>query len=69
MRVNKILSEVSLVIADLAVSVKGEIQSCPTLCAVVPGEGAELDRLIPLNTPDGRPIFMNYDHAHRPLNT
>ena len=48
MRVNKIMSEVSLVIADLAVSIHGEIQSCPTLCAVVPGDGGELDRLIPL---------------------
>jgi len=68
MRVNKILSEVSLVIADLSVSINGEIQSCPTLCAVVPGQDSELDRLIPLNTPDGRPILMNYDNAIRPLN-
>ena len=69
MRVNKIMSEVSLVIADLAVSIHGEMQSCPTLCAVVPGDGGELDRLIPLNTPDGRPIFMSYDNAIQPLNS
>lgn len=69
MRVNKIMSEVTLVIADLSVSIHGEIKSCPTLCAVVPGVGSELDQLIPLNTPDGRPIFMNYDNAIRPLDS
>jgi hypothetical protein len=63
MKVTKILSEVRLVIADLEVHLGAELRSSPTLCAVVPGvDGAE-DRIVPLSTPDGRPIFMKVENA------
>lgn len=63
MKVTKILSEVRFVIADLEVHLGAELRSSPTLCAVVPGvDGAE-DRIVPLSTPDGRPILMKVENA------
>ncbi len=62
MRVKQILSDARLVIADIEVSLNGVLRSSPTLCAVVSDQkGAE--QVIPLNTPDGRPILMNWDNA------
>jgi hypothetical protein len=61
MRVKQILSDVRLVVADIEVSLDGKLRSSPTLCAVVRKEGGE--EVIPLNTPDGRPILMNWDNA------
>ena len=61
MRVKSILSEVKLVIADLEVPLGKELRSSPTLCALV-GEG-DTAKVVPLNTPDGRPIFMSMDNA------
>jgi hypothetical protein len=61
MRVKQILSDVRLVIAEIEVSQNGTLRSSPTLCAVVNKEGA--DQVIPLNTPDGRPILMNWDNG------
>lgn len=61
MRVKSILSEVRLVIADLEVPLGNELRSNPTLCAMV-GEGDDA-RVVPLNTPDGRPIFMRMENA------
>lgn len=61
MRVKHILSDVRLVIADLEVNLGTELRSSPTLCAVV--STPEGERVVPLNTPDGRPIFMKMDNA------
>ncbi len=61
MRVKSILSEVKLVIADLEVPLGTELRSSPTLCALI-GEGEDV-RVVPLSTPDGRPIFMKMDNA------
>jgi hypothetical protein len=61
MRVKQILTDVRLVIADIEVNHNGALRTSPTLCAVVQKGGAE--EVIPLNTPDGRPIFMNRDNA------
>jgi hypothetical protein len=61
MRVKQILSDVRLVIADIEVNHNGALRSAPTLCAVLGKAGAE--EVIPLNTPDGRPILMNRDNA------
>jgi len=61
MRVKQILADVRLVVADIEVSLDGKLRSSPTLCAVVSREGA--DQVIPLNTPDGRPILMNWDNG------
>lgn len=61
MRVKHILSDVRLVIADLEVHLGTELRSSPTLCAVV--STPEGERVVPLNTPDGRPIFMKMENA------
>ena len=63
MRVKQILSEVTLVIADVEVELNGTWRSSPTLCAVVTGEAGEGRKIVPLNTPDGRPIFMKMENA------
>jgi hypothetical protein len=61
MRVKQILSDVRLVIADIEVSHNGALRASPTLCAVRRSpDGSE--EVIPLNTPDGRPILMNLDN-------
>ena len=55
-----------LVIADVEVELNGAWRSSPTLCAVLPAEqGAAGDgeRVVPLSTPDGRPIFMKVENA------
>ncbi len=57
MRVIKMLDDMKLCIVDVEVELGGELRHSPTLCAV------SGDKVIPLNTPDGRPIFMNPDNA------
>ena len=63
MKVKRILSEVRLVVADLEVELNGTLRSSPTLCALVPGSGGAPDTVVPLNTPDGRPVFMKMENA------
>ena len=67
MKVKSILTDVQLVIADLEVHMNGELRSSPTLCALIPTAEGTQEQVIPLNTPDGRPIFMNLENAIRPL--
>ena len=62
MKVKQILTGVELVIADLEVELNGTLRSNHTLCALLT-DGNQREVLIPLNTPDGRPIFMNPDNA------
>jgi hypothetical protein len=62
MRVKQVFSEVRLVIADIEVNHEGKLRSSPTLCALVEG-GEKSGQVIPLNTPDGRPILMKWDNA------
>ena len=50
MRVKEILNNYELCLADIEVMLNGETRSAPTLCVT---DGHEV---IPLNTPDGRPI-------------
>lgn len=66
MQVKQILTDVQLVIADLEVLLNGELRSSPTLCALIPAANGHDEKIIPLNTPDGRPIFMNPDNAIAP---
>ena len=66
MRVKQILTDVQLVIADLEVHLNGELRTSPTLCALIPAANGHDEKIIPLNTPDGRPIFMNTDNAISP---
>ena len=66
MKVLRILTDVRLVIAELEVNLGEEVRNSPTLCALVPGvEGAQ-DQVVPLSTPDGRPIFMKIENAISP---
>jgi len=57
MRVLEILDDLRVCIIDLEVELRGELRHSPTLCAV------SEDKVIPLNTPDGRPILMNMENA------
>ena len=57
MRVKEILNNYELCLADSEVMLNGENRSAPTLCVT---DGHEV---IPLNTPDGRPIQMNKANA------
>jgi hypothetical protein len=63
MKVLRILSDVRLVIAELEVHLGEDVRNSPTLCAVVPGVAGAPDQVVPLSTPDGRPIFMKIDNA------
>ena len=67
MKVKEILSDVHLVIAHIEVELNGELRTSPTLCALIPAEGNEQEKIIPLNTPDGRPIFMNIENVISPF--
>lgn len=60
MRVVKMLNEIKLCIVDLEVELNGGKRHAPTLCAISDG------KVIPLNTPDGRPILMNAENAIDP---
>ena len=51
------LLDATLVLVDLEVNLGDKKQNSPTLCAQYNG------KIIPLNTPDGRPILMNIDNA------
>ena len=51
------LLDATLVLVDLEVNLGDNKQNSPTLCAKYNG------KVIPLNTPDGRPILMNIDNA------
>ena len=51
------LLDATLVLVDLEVNLGDNKQNSPTLCAKYNG------KIIPLNTPDGRPILMSIDNA------
>ena len=57
MRVLKVLDELKLCVVDLEVDLNGKKQHAPALCA------KNQKQVIPLNTPDGRPILMNWDNT------
>ena len=56
MKILKVL-DAELVLVDLEVNLGDRKQNSPTLCARF------IDKIIPLNAPDGRPILMNEDNA------
>ena len=62
MKVKQILTGVELVIADLEVELNGSLRSNATLCALLRDDNGK-EIVIPINTPDGRPIFMNPENA------
>ena len=57
MKVLKVLESAEVIIADLEVNLGDETHSSPTLCVRYDGN------IIPLNTPDARPILMNMENA------
>ena len=57
MRVLKVLEELKRYLVDLEVALNGKKQHASTLCT------KDQKQVIPLNTPDGRPILMNWDNA------
>ena len=63
MKIKRIMSEVKLVIADVEVELNGTLRSSPTLCALIENVDGLPQSLVPLNTPDGRPIFMKMENA------
>ena len=62
MKVLKVLESAEVIIADLEVNLGGETHSSPTLCVRYEGH------IIPLNTPDARPILMNMENAIKTSN-
>ena len=62
MKIKQILSGVELVIAELEVELNGSMRTSATLCALLRDDSGK-EIVIPLNTPDGRPIFMNPENA------
>jgi hypothetical protein len=57
MKVLKVLEGAELVIVDLEVKLGENTHSSPTLCVKYE------NKVIPLSTPDARPILMNMDNA------
>ena len=57
MKVLKVLESAEVIIADLEVNLGDETHSSPILCVRYEG------KIIPLNTPDARPILMNMENA------
>ena len=57
MKVLSVLEGAEVVIADLEVNLGGETHSSPTLCVRYEGN------IIPLSTPDARPILMKMENA------
>ena len=57
MKVLKVLENAEVVIVDLEVNLGDETHSSPTLCVRYDGN------IIPLSTPDARPILMKLENA------
>ena len=57
MKVLKVLESAEVIIADLEVTLGDETHCSLTLCVRYEGY------IIPLNTPDARPILMNMENA------
>jgi hypothetical protein len=57
LRVLKIIDDAEVVIADIEVDLNEKKQNSPTLCVRYKG------KIIPLNTPDMRPILMSEENA------
>ena len=57
LKILEILEDAEVVVADLEVNLGNTTQNAPTLCVRYEGN------IIPLNTPDMRPILMNSKNA------
>ena len=63
MKIKLIHNNIDIVVANIEVNLNGEVRDGNALCAVINNNSSKLKRVIPLNTPDGRPIFMKYENA------
>ena len=63
MKIKSIHNNIDIVVANIEVNLNGEVRDGNALCAVINNNSSKLKRFIPLNTPDGRPIFMKYENA------
>ena len=63
MKIKSIHNNIDIVVANIEVNLNGEVRDGNALCAVINNNSSKLKRVIPLNTPDGRPIFMKYVNA------
>ena len=61
MRIKSVLAHAELVVADVEVVLGDSVRSSLTVCAKVQKDGQTL--LVPLNTPDGRPVFVRWENA------
>ena len=57
MKVLKVFEDAEIVLADIEVNIGKKKQHAPTLCVKYKG------KIIPLNTPDMRPILMKEENA------
>ena len=57
MKILEVLEDAEVIIADLEVNLGEETHRSPTLCVRYNGN------IIPLSTPDARPILMNSENA------
>jgi hypothetical protein len=57
LKVLKVLDDAEIIIADIEVNLGKIKQNAPTLCVRYKG------KIIPLNTPDMRPILMKEENA------
>jgi hypothetical protein len=57
LKVLKVLDDADIIIADIEVNLGKTKQNAPTLCVRYKG------KIIPLNTPDMRPILMKEENA------
>ena len=54
----KVIEDAEIIIADIEVNLGNTKQNAPTLCVRYEG------KIIPLNTPDMRPILMKEENAN-----
>ena len=59
MKILECLKDIEIVIADIEVNLGNEKHNNPTLCVKTKNE------VIPLCTPDGRPILLKYENKIR----
>jgi len=57
MKVLKVFNDAEVIIAEIEVNIGDKTHTSPTLCVRYEGN------IIPLNTPDARPILMNPENT------
>ena len=63
MKIKSIHNNINIVVANIEVNLNGEVREGNALCAEIKDNSKKKTKIIPLNTPDGRPIFMKFENA------